>query len=332
MSILKTGYLPEKKPRPEKNRSDRTNRTYKTKEGIMKDTLKRLLFLTLAALAAVILFRIGYKIVQGMQKTKELVYDVAGMPLKKQTVTQSIRFSGVVEGDPQVKVYPIINGKFEKNAVSEGQAVNKNDVIAYMSRDEIGTYELVTVKSPISGMVIRTYFRDKGEFVSPRMAVAEIGNPESVKIVIPAGAGELLKIKKGQQVKITLPQDENAIIDGAVEKVSTSVSRENPAGQVIIKAGNKDKKLMIGSGVGIEVVLGQADVYLVPERAVLLGQDRAYIFVNNKGVAKEVDVVTGGLHGRDIEISGAFADGDEAVIKGAFKLYDGAKINFRTEK
>jgi hypothetical protein len=41
--------------------------------------------------------------------------------------------------------------------------------------------------------------------------------------------------------------------------------------------------------------------------------------------------VTGRLHGRYIEISGPFADGDEAVVKGAFKLYDGARINFRKE-
>jgi len=297
----------------------------------MKDKLKKATLILLAALAGIIFFRIGWKIVQATQKTKELSYDVAGAPLKKQQVTQSIHFSGAIEGDPQVKVYPVINGKFERNAVSEGQLVSKNDVISYISRDEIGTYEFVQVRSPISGMVMRTYFRDKGASVNPRMAVAEVGNPDSVKIVIPAGAGDLLKIKKGQLAKINLPQAKDTVINGTVEKVSTSVSRDNPAGQVIISADNRDRKLMLGSSVDIEVILGQADVYMVPERAVLLGQDRAYIFFNNKGIAKEIDVTTGSLHGRDIEISGAFADGDEVVINGAFKLYDGAKINFRKE-
>lgn len=298
----------------------------------MKEILKKVLFWTLAAIAAVILFRIGYKIVQGMQKTKELVYDVAGVPLKKSRVIQSIRFSGVVEGDPQVKVYPIINGKFERNAVSEGQIINKNDVIAYISRDEIGSYEFVQVRSPIEGMVIKTYFRDKGAAVNPHMEVAEVGNPDSIKIVIPAGGGDLLKIKTGQQAKITFLQGAGVVVDGLVDKVSASVSRDDPAGQIIVKAGNKDRKLMMGLSVDIEIIIGQADVYLVPERAVLLGQDRAYVFLNNKGFAKEIDVVTGALHGRDIEISGGFADGDEVVIKGAFKLYDGAKINFRKEQ
>jgi multidrug efflux pump subunit AcrA (membrane-fusion protein) len=297
----------------------------------MKELLKKILFWTVMVLAAIVLFRIGYKIVQGMQKSKELIYDVAGAALKKQQVTQSINFSGVVEGDPQVEVYPIINGRFEKNAVSEGQQVNKNDVLAFISRDEIGTYEFVQVKAPISGMVTRLYFRDKGAAVNPRMAVAEVGNPDSIKIVIPAAGNDLLKIKKGQQVKIRLAQASDTAVEGVVEKVSVSVSRDDPAGQIIIKAENKDKKLMLGLSVNIEVITGQADVYLVPERAVLLGSDRAYIFINNNGTAKEVDVVTGGLHGRDIEITGAFADGEEVVIKGAFKLYDGARINFRKE-
>jgi multidrug efflux pump subunit AcrA (membrane-fusion protein) len=297
----------------------------------MKELLKKIFLWVFVALAAVILFRIGYKIVQGMQKTKELVYDVAGSALKKEVVTQSIRFTGAVEGDPQVRVYPIINGKFEKNNVIEGQPVNRGDILSYINRDEIGSYEFVQVKSPVSGIVTKLYFRDKGASVHPQMAVAEVGNPDSIKIIIPAGSADILKIKKGQPAKIILPQDTSVAVDGAVEKVSVSVSRDDPAGQIIIKAGNKDRKLMIGSSVAVEVIIGQADVYLVPERAVLLGQDRSYVFINNKGTAKEVDVVTGRLHGRYIEISGPFADGDEAVVKGAFKLYDGARINFRKE-
>lgn len=290
--------------------------------------MKKILFWTLAVFTAVILFRIGYKVVQGFQKTKELAYDVSGAPLKKSKVTQSAHFSGVIEGDPQVKVYPILNGKFERNAVIEGQKVNKGDVIAYINRDQIGSFELLTVKSPISGMVIKTYFKDRGAAVVPMMPVAEIGNPDSVKIVIPAGGADLVKIKAGQKAVIRLQQGEG-IAEGVVDKVSASVSRDDPAGQLIIKAGNGNGRLIIGFGADAEVITGEAEVFLVPERAVLLGQDRAYIFINNKGSAREIEVTTGNLHGREIEISGPIAEGDEVVIKGAFKLYDGAKINYK---
>jgi biotin carboxyl carrier protein len=294
----------------------------------MKDTLKRISVAFVILILGVAVYRIGYKIIQSMQKSKELVYDVSGIELKKEKAAESSVFSGVISGDPQVKVYPVMSGKFSKNAVEEGAFVSKDESLVIVDRDQIGSFEMMPVKSPIDGIVTKLYYRDTGAEVNPYRPVAEVGNPYSIKIVISSGSAELLKIKKGEKARITTGQGMDAEITGFVDSVSVSISKDNPAGRLVIKASNRDKKLLIGQSVSVEVFTGSSDVFLVPERAVLLGEARAYVFINNGGKASEVDVTPGNVHGRDIEISGNIFEGQEIVINGAFQISDGAKINF----
>jgi multidrug efflux pump subunit AcrA (membrane-fusion protein) len=294
----------------------------------MKDTIKRISIAFVILILGVAGFRIGYKIIQSLKKSKELVYDVAGVVLKKEKAAESTLFSGVISGDPQVKVYPLMNGKFSRNTVEEGALVSKDESLVLVDRDQIGSFEMMPVKAPIGGIVIKLYYRDPGAEVSPYKPVAEVGNPYSIKIVISSGSADLIKIKKGQKARIITGQPADTGITGIVDSVSTSISKDNPAGRIVIKALNRDKKLLIGQSVSAEVFTGNSDVFLVPERAVLLGEARAYVFINNGGRASEVNVTPGNVHGRNIEISGNIFDGQEIVINGAFQISDGAKINF----
>ena len=131
-----------------------------------RELFKNIIIWLLIAILAVIFGRIAYSVINGMKKQKDIYFSISDVALAKQKVPHMLSVQGILEGDPQVKVYPQVPGKFAKNNVVEGQMVNKGDVISYIDRDIIGaTFELAPVKSPIRGIVTTRYYIDRGIIV-----------------------------------------------------------------------------------------------------------------------------------------------------------------------
>jgi multidrug efflux pump subunit AcrA (membrane-fusion protein) len=298
-----------------------------------KQDLKKIAMWVLIVLGALILVRVVIGIATGAKKSKDVVYNINTVKLVKQKVPHILSVQGILEGDPQVKVYPQVPGKFAKNVLAEGAAVNRNDVISYVYRDMVGqTFELAPVKAPISGIVTKLYYIDKGDAVGPQMPVAEVANEDNVKVVFNLGQDDLLKVHKGQKASVFYTNDQAFSVDGEVYSVPPVIDTDIMAGTVVVKAPNKAKTMKIGMSVNVEILTEEKDSYMVPEKAVLLGESESYVFVDKAGKVAQVKVVTGYRMNDMIEINGPLADGDEVVTDGNFRLYDGAAVSTGTEE
>lgn len=292
-----------------------------------KKKIKNVAKWTVIGLGALILINILLSIFKGAKMSKENVYSVTAVKLAKQKIPHILTFAGIVEGDPQVKIYSQVPGKFAKNTVEEGAVVRKNDVIAYIDRDIVGfKYELAPVKATISGIVTKLFFIDKGDSVNPQTPIAEIANEDDIKVVINVGQDDLLKIKKGQIAKIYYVNDSAIAMTGEVYSVPPVVDKDIMAGTVVVKAKNKGKTMKIGMSVNVDINFEEVENYIVPERAILLGEDYAFVFVNRGGKVEQVKIIQGFKYKNLIEINGAFNDGDEVIVDGNFKVYEGAKV------
>ncbi|MCE5300562.1 MAG: efflux RND transporter periplasmic adaptor subunit [Spirochaetia bacterium] len=292
------------------------------------DTIKKIGLWTVIILAAIIVVRIGISLEKSRKKPSDVIFSVNTVKLAKQNITRVMSIQGIVEGDPQVKVYPQVPGKFARNNVSEGQMVNRDDVITYIDRDIVGaSYELAPVKAPVSGMVTKLYYIDRGDSVSPQMPVAEIANQDSIKVVFNVGQDDLLKLKKGDRVVISYINDSAISMEGEVVSVPPVVDKDIMAGTVVVKAPNKGRTMKIGMSVNVDISYSQGTAFMVPEKAVLLGDQRSYVYVNKSGTAQSVDVNLDYRLNDTIEITGALAEGDEVITDGSYKLYDGAKVS-----
>jgi len=298
----------------------------------MKKILLNSAIAIVALISALAVYRIAAKIILSSEKGKELVYTVSGTTLKYENVDVISRLNGNAEGDPQVMVFPMLPGKFDKNTVSEGEHVKKDQVIAYVDRDIAGGgFEMEPVKAAAEGTVICLFYRDKGAEVKTKKPVAETGDDSFIKVSIPAGANEIREIKKGMPSKIYPANSPAQYIEAEVESVTPFITGENMEGRVIVKGKNTDNKIRIGTNVTAEVDTGKKQAFMVLERAVLLGQNRAYVFINDHGTAREREVKTGFIKGDYIEISGNIKEGEQIVVNGAFMLNDGAKIDCKEE-
>jgi len=289
--------------------------------------VKSIALWTVYILIGLIVLNIGISIFKSVKKFKENVYNVTAVKLIKQKIPHILSYQGIVEGDPQVKVYSQVPGKFVKNAVAEGDTVQKDSVVSYIDRDIIGfKYELAPVKAPIGGVVTKLYFIDKGDNVSPQIPVAEIANDENIKVVLNIGQDDLLKIKKGQIAQISYINDPAIMMTGTVFSVPPVIDKDIMAGTVVVKAENKGKTMKIGMSANVDIILEEVENYVVPERAILLAEDYAFVFVNRNGKAEQVKITQGFKYKNLVEIIGPLSDGDEVIVDGNFKIYDGSKV------
>jgi multidrug efflux pump subunit AcrA (membrane-fusion protein) len=273
---------------------------------------------------------IGYNIYQKIQKSgrgmRENEFAVGVQILKKEPVDIAYEFNGILEGDPQVKVYSDITGKFIKNAVGEGDYVKKNDVIANIDRDLIGQeFQPAIVKSPIHGMVKKLYFIDRGAAVNTNLPIAEIANTESIKVIVNVGQEYLSKIRKGMIVRISPTFDRSTSLQSTVSSVTPFVDSDTLTGSFEVKAPNK-KNMKIGSSVVISVVTGKIAAFMIPQGAVNMGIEDIYVFVNDNGKARKVTVTQGYVSNDRIEIKGNLKEGDQLITEGSFKLSEGSKL------
>jgi multidrug efflux pump subunit AcrA (membrane-fusion protein) len=300
-----------------------------------KKTKKLIIIAGIAVIAlilGVIVYRIAAKIIQESKQGRQATYAVGQITLKKQLLEKTLSFRGVLEGDPQVKVYSPVAGKFQSNAVSEGDNVNPDDILTYINRDVVGqTYQPALVRAPVAGMVKKLYFVDRGTPVTVDRPVAEITNQDSIKVVLTVGEEDLSRVKTGMDAVITSLYDENLKIKARVFSVTPFVDSDTFSGSIIIKAENASHTGKIGISVVVNIITGRSDAFLVPANAIGIDLESTFIFVNVDDTAKRVPVRQGYAKGGLIEITGEVKDGDNVVTDGSFKLFNGAKLSVAGE-
>jgi len=286
------------------------------------------LIIILAIIIAVTAKRISVKITQSKEKPKATVYNVNAIKVKKTLLQEVISGQSIIEGNPQVKVYPNnINGLFISNAVKEGDYVYKDAIIAYIDRNIPGSDFLpATVTSPINGIVLKLYFLDKGATVTTTSPIAIVANISSVKCTVNFGANDILRIKKDQNVTITSDFQKDLNVKAKVDSVTPFIDTDSYSGSITVYLDNSKRKLLLGLSVNVDVDVDQRMAYVVPERTILLGADSSYIFINQNNKAKAVNVTTGFSKDSMVEITGDIHDQDEIITDGNFKLSDGYAI------
>ncbi|MBN2753681.1 MAG: efflux RND transporter periplasmic adaptor subunit [Candidatus Goldbacteria bacterium] len=296
----------------------------------MHSKAKRWALIIIAVLGAIILFQIIKKVTRAGEKLSETVYDVKAVKAVRTDIRESISISGIAEGNPQIKVYSQVPGKFERNAVSEGSFVNKDDTIIYINRDIVGMdYQLANVMAPAAGIVTKIYVTDKGAFVTPQYPVAEIANPDKIKVVLSIGEEDMIKVKAGQTAEISAAYGEKKILQGSVSSVTPFIDKDTMAGTIIIRADNPERQIKPGMSVNVTIYGQHRQGIMLPENAVLLGESRSYIYINDNGRAKMADVKTGYIEGDNIEITEGIKEGDIVITEGNFKLNEGNLIKIK---
>ncbi len=189
---------------------------------------------------------------------------------------------------------------------------------------ETNTY----VKAPFAGVISAKNYED-GELYGgqPILVLTQI---DKLKALIAVPETYFPRIKEG--MKLTLKTDiyPEQVFPASVEVVYPTIDPSSHTFQVKIVIPNGKRMLRPGMYVSSTLGLGKTNAIVVPYQSVekLVGANNRYVFVNDNGVAKRVDVELGQRFDQDVEIiSPEIVPGVEMVTTGQHKLIDGTKIN-----
>jgi len=289
---------------------------------------------TVIAIAALVLL-IGGRIIGQSRKAKtkvELPIAVRIMAPKVGPVYDLISVSGSLKAKEQANAYSKVPGKLLRYVKAEGDWVAKDEVLAWVERDEVGlTYEPSPVKAPIAGQVAQR-FLEIGAAVAPAAgvpgtAVALVVNPAQLEVDVNVVEQDVSRVRPGQEARVRVVGFPSETFLGRVARVSPVVDRVSRTTLVVIEMLPSGGKLRSGMFADVELVVGQKpQSLLLPREAVLKQNQQYYVYVLQADRALRRDVTTGWEQGTEVEVLSGLASSDRVVVEGQTRLTTGSRL------
>lgn len=237
-----------------------------------------------------------------------------------------ILLTGSVKALDEATLFPRASGKLLRNVVREGDAVNKDEVVALIERDEPGVvYEAAPVPSTLKGVIGRVY-QDTGASVTPQTPIALVVNQSQVRVAVDVPEQYIGKVSRDQRAFIKVDAFPDKRFAGKVYRVSPVVDSRSRNSLVEVLVDNADGRLKSGMFAEVRLITASRGAALsVPAGAVVSEGGADYVFVPAGDTVSRVKVKTGIKTSEFTQISGV-TDGADVVTFGLYGLKDGSKI------
>lgn len=208
----------------------------------------------------------------------------------------------------------------EEAAFAERQARLELDRL----RDEQG---LERITSPIEGVVIARHVH-AGEAVTPGTPIFEVADLSGLEANLHVPERHLARLQVELPVELFAAGLGGAAVTGKVARIAPVVDPQSGTVKVTVDLGDGDGgRLRPGMYVRARVVLDtRPEAVLIPRRAVVHEDDRAFAFRVREGVAERLPLELGYGDRDRVEVRGGVEEGDALVVFGHRGLQDGARV------
>jgi len=217
---------------------------------------------------------------------------------------------------------------FEQNLAAErayNDAQHEYDRAKITLDDAERELSYTEVRSPIGGTVTQRRVKI-GDQVSLGQPLFEIVDFESLVARVYVPERQIAEIRAGQVARIRAEAAGTAEYLGKVDRIAPVVDPKSGTVKVTVAVGQQ-AGLLPGMFVDVDIVTTvHEDAVLLPKRALVYDEDRAYAFRARGARAERVEVLPV-LSDRDfVEPGAGFAQGDTLIVAGQAGLKDGSKI------
>jgi len=179
------------------------------------------------------------------------------------------------------------------------------------------------LRAPISGTILAK-LSSTGTLVSPGTPVYQVGNIDTLKVVLAVPDHEISAWKEGETVSLELYGQKR---DAKVVKIFPATNQSTGTIGVEVQLPNPRHDWFAGQVVkATKTLKGQEGIYVPIESVLSREQSEAHVFVNAGGKAVKTAVTIGQLTTDRLEIKSGLKAGDELIVKGADRLFDGDPI------
>jgi len=186
-------------------------------------------------------------------------------------------------------------------------------------------YSDTVVKAPVSGVITGMSVKENS-FVTNTQATLFIEDNSELNINLNITERYINKIEEDDEVGIKISAVESTF-DGIIKEVSSTIDSNSLLYPVKIQFISSNQKVKNGMIAQVDIVTDRKEeAVVIPAEAVLLRGDKEIVFVNEEGVAKQREVVTGIDNGESIEIIEGLEIGESVIFLGQNFLSSGDKI------
>jgi len=254
-------------------------------------------------------------------------YDVVVASVTCMDIPVIERVTGVIEADPQVKVFPRAAGRIERIKCHPGDVVKKGQVLVLIDRDVPGmNYSLHQVESPINGTVLEVY-GEVGTQVAPTAPVAQVGNLDKVKLVTYVTEVQIGSISPGQNCRVTVDSLPDRIFEGQVQTISKIL--EAPQRKAQVEIAIKSHKGLLTPGIiarADTITAIHRNAFVVPEKAVLEGDKGTYLATVTDNHTRFIPVTVGPTYKGLTELTSGANEGDVVIVEGGWGMSENAEV------
>lgn len=183
------------------------------------------------------------------------------------------------------------------------------------------------VKADFDGVISARNF-ENGELYSG-MPIVVLTQIKTLKAFINVPETYFPIIKEGMKVQVKCDIYPGKTYEGVVEVIYPTLDAMTHTFKLKLKIPNQNEELRPGMYAHTSLELGQINAIVVPYNAVmkLQGSNDRYVFVNDNGVARRIDVKLGQRFDDQVELeSSELKKGMQLITAGQARLVDGAAI------
>lgn len=198
-----------------------------------------------------------------------------------------------------------------------------SDIDALANKSSLAA--VFSLTSPISGIVIERN-GTIGATVASDATVFKIIDISSVWIDANVFEKDLERVRRGQEVRVSVPAFPGASFSGRVILISSVVDPETRSVKVRTEVPNPDGRLKPDMFANVQIITDlKRTAISIPQSAVLNDDGKSVVFVSDGNGYKKIQVTTG-IQGNDrVEIIEGLKAGDKVVVKGNYLLLQQSK-------
>lgn len=192
--------------------------------------------------------------------------------------------------------------------------------------------ENTLIKAPFSGVITGKYF-ENGEMYSGapttqsgRSAIVTLMQMNPLKVNVSISEQYYPLIKRNMIATVTADVYDNETFTGKVSRIFPTINPATRSFIVEVEVPNSKELLKPGMFLRVSMDLGETETFVVPANTVLVqeGTNTRYVFVDDNGKAKRVEVILGKRFDDRLEIlSDNIKEGDKLINDGQSKLISG---------
>lgn len=194
---------------------------------------------------------------------------------------------------------------------------------------------LAEVKSPISGVITARRVQ-AGEAISVGTPLFDVADVDDLWVHLRLPERHLARLAVGQPVTLHATGVGGVAVPGSVERIAPTVDGRSgtvkvtvaiPQAEVSGDGASKRVRLRPGMYVRARIVVDVADdAVLLPKRAVVYDEDRAFAFRVRDAQAERIALDLGYADRTHVAVKRDVVAGDQVVVFGQRGLEDGAKV------